>query len=62
MSLTQWVMLLITCLIGIFGLFLAAGTGSGTFYGIGLLLFAAAVVYAFALVKQYFDRLDAQRH
>ena len=62
MSLTQWVMLLITCLLGIVGLFLAAGAGSGMFYGIGLLLFAAAVVYAFALVKQYFDRLDAQRH
>ena len=35
------------CLLGIVGLFLAAGAGSGTFYGIGLLLFAASVVYAF---------------
>ena len=62
MSLMQWVVLLITCLVGIFGLFLAADAGSGTLYGIGLLVFVAAVVYAFVLVKQYFDRLDAARH
>jgi len=62
MSLRQWVLLLIACLVGILGLFLAAGAGSGMFYGIGLLVFAAAIVYAFVLVKQYFDRLDARRH
>ena len=62
MALTQWLQLLIACPVGIFGLFLAAGAGSGTFYGIGLLVFVAAVVYAFAFVKWYFDRLDAQRH
>jgi hypothetical protein len=62
MSLRQWLLLLVTCLVAIAGLFLAANAGEGTSYGIGLLAFAAAVVYGFALVKQYFDRLDAERH
>jgi hypothetical protein len=62
MSLRQWLLLLITCLVAIFGLFLAANASEATFYGIGLLGFAAAVVYGFVLVKQHFDRLDAERH
>jgi len=62
MSLTQWLLLLLTCLVGILGLFLAADAGEGTLYGIGLLMFAAAVVHAFALVKRHFDRLDGERH
>jgi len=62
MPLTQWLLLLMACLLGILGLFLAADAGEGTLYGIGLLVFAAAVVYAFALVKRHFDRLDAERH
>ena len=62
MPLTQWLLLLMACLVGILGLFLAADAGEGTLYGIGLLVFAAAVVYAFALVKRHFDRLDAERH
>jgi len=55
-------LLLLTCLVGILGLFLAADAGEGTLYGIGLLMFAAAVVHAFALVKRHFDRLDGERH
>jgi hypothetical protein len=62
MPLTQWLLLLMACLVGILGLFLAADAGEGTLYGIGLLVFAAAVVYAFALVKRHFDRLDVERH
>ncbi len=62
MPLSQWMLLLIACLVAILGLFLAADAGSGTLYGIGLLGFVAAVVCAFALVKRYFDRLDAERH
>jgi hypothetical protein len=62
MSLMQCVLLLITCLVGVVGLFVAADAGSGTFYGVGLLVFAAAVVYAFILVKQYFDHFDAGGH
>jgi hypothetical protein len=62
MSLRQWLVLLLTCLVGIDALFVASGAGSGAVYGIALLVFAAAVVYAFAQVKWYFDRLDAERH
>ncbi len=62
MPLTQWLLLLMSCLVGIAGLFLAADAGEGTLYAVGLLLFAAAVVCAFALVKRHFDRLDAERH
>ena len=62
MPLTQWLQLLISCLAGIFGLFMAAGAGEGTLYAIGILVFAASVVCGFALVKRHFDRLDAGRH
>jgi len=62
MSLKQWLLLMLACLVGIAGLFLTAGAGGGALSGLGLLAFAAAVVLAFALVKRYFDDLDAQRH
>jgi 1,4-dihydroxy-2-naphthoate octaprenyltransferase len=62
MSLAQWLRLMMACLVGLVGLFLAADAGEGTLYAIGLLGFAAAVVYVFALVKRHFDRLDAGRH
>ena len=62
MSLKQWLVLLLTCLVGVDALFVAAEVGSGAVYGIGLLVFAAAVVYAFVHVKRHFDRLDAERH
>jgi uncharacterized membrane protein YdbT with pleckstrin-like domain len=62
MSLRQWLSLLVACLLALVGLFVAADAGQGTLYGFGLLVFVAAVVYAFALVKWYFDRLDAERH
>jgi hypothetical protein len=62
MTLTQWLLLLIACLAAILGLFLAANSGGGMLYGLGLLGFVAAVVYAFALVKRYFDQIDAGRH
>jgi 1,4-dihydroxy-2-naphthoate octaprenyltransferase len=62
MSLRQWLLLLLTCLVGVDALFVAAEVGSAAVYGIGLLVFAAAVVYAFVQVKWRFDRLDAERH
>ena len=62
MSLTQRLVLLLACLTGIVRLFVAAEVGSGAVYEIGLLVFATAVVYAFARVKWQFDRLDAGRH
>ena len=62
MSVQQWFILLLTCLVAIFGLFVAAGAEQGTMYAFGLLLFAVAVIYAFRQVKQYFDRADQMRH
>jgi hypothetical protein len=61
-SVQQWFILLLTCLVAIFGLFVAAGSEQGTMYAFGLLLFAAAVIYAFRQVKLYFDRIDQLRH
>jgi hypothetical protein len=55
-------LLLLTCLVGVDALFVASEVGSRAVYGIGLLVFAVAVVYAFVQVKRHFDRLDAERH
>ncbi len=62
MSLRQWLLLLLTCLVGIAGLFVTANSPEGSGYVIGLLVFIAAVVYGLVQVKQYFDRLDAEKH
>ena len=63
MALAQWLLLLMCCLVGIFGLFMAAAdAGEGTLYAFGLLVFAASVVCGFALVKRHFDRVDAERY
>ncbi len=62
MSVQQWFVFLLTCLVAIFGLFLASGAEQGTMYAFGLLLFAVAVIYAFRQVKLYFDRVDQMRH
>jgi len=62
MSLDQWFVLALTCVAAVVGLLVAAGGGTGTSYGLGLVLFAAAVVYAFYLVKRHFDRIDQMRH
>lgn len=61
MSLLFWFRLLAAGVVGLVGLFVAAGAGRGTPYGLGLLGFAAAVVYGFALLKRYFDQQDTQR-
>jgi len=62
MTLREWLSLLLVFLIGLGGLFYASAPDSGTRYGIGLVVFGAAVVYAFVLLKQHFDRIDAGRH
>jgi hypothetical protein len=61
MSLRQWLLLLLTCLVGIAALFVTANSPDSPGYVIGLLVFIAAVVYGIIQVKQYFDRLDAGR-
>lgn len=62
MTLREWMTLLLTTLVGLGGLFYASALGSGAGYGIGLVVFGAAVVYAFKLLKQHFDRIDAGGH
>ena len=62
MAIDQWVVLLLTIAAAIVGLFLAASGETGVMYALGLLLFAAAVVYAFVLIKRHFDRVDQARH
>ena len=46
-------------ILGLIGLFLAAGAADGGIYLFGLALFVFAVLYVFALIKQSFD---AQEH
>ena len=59
MSLGQWFGLAVTCVIGVIGLLLAA-SGGENIYALGLMLFVGAVIYAFVLIKQHFDRIDRQ--
>ncbi|HUZ65903.1 MAG TPA: hypothetical protein VMU82_19535 [Acetobacteraceae bacterium] len=58
MKLSHWVLLVLVSAIGIIGLFVAAGGGGPTTYRLGLLVFAAAVIYDFRLIKRVFDRID----
>ena len=44
MSLKQWLILLIVCLVGPVGLFVAADAGEGTPYGLGLLVFVEVLL------------------
>lgn len=60
MSLGQWFVLAVTCIVGVIGLLLAASGGENS-YALGLMLFVGAVIYAFILIKQHFDRVDGLR-
>jgi hypothetical protein len=60
MSLGEWLSLVAAVGVGIVGLLLASSGDDGTTYTIGLGLFVAAVIYAFAQVKRYFDRVDRE--
>ena len=62
MSIGEWVVLAIACGVAIVGLLVAASQGECATYGIGLALFAAAVVYVFVFLKRHFDRIDQARH
>ena len=62
MALREWLLLLITFLVGLGALFYASGPRAGAAYGIGLVVFGVAVIYAFRLIKQHFDRVDGERH
>ncbi len=62
MSIGEWLVLALTCLACIGGLFLAASSDGGAVYGFGLVVSAGAVSYAGVIIKRYFDRLDQARH
>lgn len=59
MSLVQWLVLAVTCVIGVAGLLLASSGGENS-YALGLMLFVGAVIYVFIQIKQHFDRVDGQ--
>jgi uncharacterized membrane protein YhhN len=56
-SLVQWLVLAVTCVVGVAGLLLAASGGENK-YALGLMLFVGAVIYVFIQIKQHFDRID----
>ena len=58
MTLREWLTLLVVTLVGLAALFYASGPRAGAGYGIGLVVFGAAVIYAFVLLRQHFDRAD----
>jgi hypothetical protein len=58
MTIGRWLSLVAAFFVGIYGLFLAAGSPFGYGYPVGLLLFAAAIVYAFWLIKRVFDEAE----
>ena len=62
MSIGEWVVLAIACVLGIVGLLLASSQGEGAIYGIGLVIFVAAIIYVFSFLKRHFDRIDQARH
>ena len=59
MRVAEWFLLILAAAAGIAGLFLAAASGAGTTeYILGLSGFVAGIIYAFALLKRVFDRMD----
>ncbi len=62
MTLRESLRLILVTLVGLGGLFYAAIPDGGSSYGIGLVVFGAALIYGFVLVKQHFDRIDSERH
>ncbi len=59
MDVSDWGPFVAAILVAIGGLFLADAGGGA--YGLGLALFAVAVIFGFWSIKRYFDRIDAGR-
>ena len=51
----RWIAGGVVAILGVIGLFLAAGAADRGIYLFGLALFAFAILYVFALIKQGFD-------
>lgn len=56
----SWIMGGVAGILGVLGLFLAAGAGDGGIYLFGLLLFAFALLFVFSRIKAAFDAAEAQ--
>jgi len=54
----RWIICGLVGLVGVLGLFLASGAVDGGFYFFGLLLFAFAILFIFANVKNAFDEAE----
>jgi len=52
----------LTIVVGLFGLFYAAGSQDGYSYFVGLALFIGAVLFMFHMIKGYYDQLEASDH
>jgi ABC-type maltose transport system permease subunit len=61
MGLKNWLLLAASIVVALFGLAYSAGGTNTPAYGIGLVVFLAAVGCAFYLIKQYFDRVDRSK-
>lgn len=62
MGVSFWVRLAITTVIGILALLNTAAARSGPRETIAFLIFLAAIVYGFYLIKQRYDRIDSAHH
>jgi hypothetical protein len=56
----KWIAGGVVALLGVIGLFFAAGADDRGIYLFGLALFAFAIFYVFALIKQGFDAGDRE--
>lgn len=53
--LSSWVIGVFVGVLGLAGLFLAAGAHDGTIYGFGIAVFVFAVLFVFMLIKRGYD-------
>jgi hypothetical protein len=59
-GLDSWIMSGVAGILGVVGLFLAAGANDGGIYLFGLLLFAFAILFIFARIKGAFDAAEGR--
>lgn len=57
-GLGMWIVGVLSALIAFVGLLLASGAHDASMYAMGLVIFAAAVVFDFWLIKRYFDQQE----
>lgn len=62
MVLRNWVILIVSAIIGILALFVASGATDPTAYDLGLFIFVLAVAFIFFLIKRSFDIAEHRPH